>query len=88
MKFFVVLVILLHGEVSPKIFTYRFVEFMEIETCDLFLKTKKPELKESIENQFPVETIHSSMMVCMTQEEINAINQAKQDSKWQELKHI
>ena len=66
MKFFIVLVILLHGEVSPKIFTYRFVEFMEIETCDLFLKTKKPELKESIENQFPVETIHSSMMVCMT----------------------
>ena len=88
MKFFVVLVILLHGEVSPKIFTYRFVEFMEIETCDLFLKTKKLELKESVENQFPVETIHSSMMVCMTQEEINAINQAKQDSKWQELKHI
>jgi hypothetical protein len=88
MKFFVVLVILLHGEVSPKLFTYRFVEFMEIETCDLFLKTKKPELKESIENQFPVETIHSSMMVCMTQEEINALNQVKQDSKWQEQKHI
>ena len=88
MKFFLVLIILLHGEVSPKLFTYRFVEFTEIETCDLFLKTKKLELKESIENQFPVETIHSSMMVCMTQEEINAINQAKQDSKWQEQKHI
>ena len=88
MKFFIVLVILLHGEVSPKIFTYRFVEFMEIETCDLFLKTKKPELKESVENQFPVETIHSSMMVCMTQEEIDTLNQAKQDSKWQEPKHI
>ena len=88
MKFFLVLVILLHGEVSPKLFTYRFIDFTEIETCDLFLKTKKLELKESIENQFPVETIHSSMMVCMTQEEINAINQAKQDSKWQELKHI
>ena len=88
MKFFIVLVILLHGEVSPKIFTYRFVEFMEIETCDLFLKTKKPELKESIENQFPVETIHSSMMVCMTAKEIDQINQLKQDSKWQEPKHI
>ena len=88
MKFFIVLVILLHGEVSPKIFTYRFVEFMEIETCDLFLKTKKPELKESIENQFPVETIHSSMMVCMTTQEINQINESKQDGKWQEPKHI
>jgi hypothetical protein len=88
MKFFLVLIILLHGEVSPKLFTYRFIDFTEIETCDLFLKTKKSELKESIENQFPVETIHSSMMVCMTQEEINAINQAKQDSKWQEQKHI
>ena len=88
MKFFLVLIILLHGEVSPKLFTYRFIDFTEIETCDLFLKTKKQQLKESIENQFPVETIHSSMMVCMTQEEINAINQAKQDSKWQEQKHI
>ena len=88
MKFFIVLVILLHGEVSPKLFTYRFIDFTEIETCDLFLKTKKPQLKESIENQFPVETIHSSMMVCMTQEEIDAINQVKQDDKWQEPKHI
>ena len=88
MKFFLVLIILLHGEVSPKLFTYRFIDFTEIETCDLFLKTKKPQLKESIENQFPVETIHSSMMVCMTQEEINALNQVKQDSKWQEQKHI
>jgi len=88
MKFFVVLVILLHGEVSPKLFTYRFVDFTEIETCSVFIQTKKPQLKESIENQFPVETIHSSMMVCMTQEEINALNQVKQDSKWQEQKHI
>ena len=88
MKFFVVLVILLHGEVSPKLFTYRFIDFTEIETCDLFLKTKKLELKESIENQFPVETIHSSMMVCMTAQEIDQINQSKQDNKWQEPKHI
>jgi len=88
MKFFVVLVILLHGEVSPKLFTYRFVDFTEIETCNVFIQTKRPQLKESIENQFPVETIHSSMMVCMTQEEINALNQVKQDSKWQEQKHI
>ncbi len=88
MKFFIVLVILLHGEVSPKIFTYRFVEFIEIETCDLFLKTKKQQLKESVEYQFPVETIHSSMMVCMTPQEINQINESKQDDKWQEPKHI
>jgi hypothetical protein len=88
MKFFVVLVILLHGEVSPKLFTYRFVDFTEIETCSVFIQTKRLQLKESIENQFPVETIHSSMMVCMTQEEINALNQVKQDSKWQEQKHI
>tara|TARA_Y100000114_G_scaffold26906_1_gene22592 strand:- start:407 stop:673 length:267 start_codon:yes stop_codon:yes gene_type:complete len=88
MKFFIVLVILLHGEVSPKLFTYRFVEFTEIETCDVFLKSKKSQLKESVENQFPVETIHSSMMVCMTAQEINQINELKQDNKWQEQKHI
>ena len=88
MKFFVVLVILLHGEVSPKLFTYRFIEFTEIETCDLFLKTKKQALKESIERQFPVETIHSSMMMCMTQEEIDALNNQKQENKWQPQEHI
>jgi len=88
MKFFVVLVILLHGEVSPKLFTYRFVEFTEVKNCSVFIQAKRPQLKESIEKQFPVETIHSSMMVCMTQEEIDALNQVKQDSKWQEQKHI
>ena len=88
MKFFIVLIILLHGEVSPKLFTYRFIEFTEIETCDLFLKTKKQALKESIERQFPVETIHSSMMVCMTQEEIDKLNQQQQENKWQPQEHI
>jgi hypothetical protein len=88
MKFFVVLVILLHGEVSPKLFTYRFVDFTEIETCSVFIQTKRPQLKESIEKQFPVKTIHSSMMVCMTQKEIDALNKVKQDNKWQEPKHI
>jgi hypothetical protein len=88
MKFFIVLIILLHGEVSPKLFTYRFIEFTEIETCDLFLKTKKQALKESIERQFPVETIHSSMMMCMTQEEIDALNNQKQENKWQPQEHI
>jgi len=88
MKFFIVLVILLHGEISPKLFTYRFIEFTEIETCDLFLKTKKQALKESIERQFPVETIHSSMMMCMTQEEIDALNNQKQENKWQPQEHI
>ncbi len=88
MKFFIVLIILLHGEISPKLFTYRFIEFTEIETCDLFLKTKKQALKESIERQFPVETIHSSMMMCMTQEEIDALNNQKQENKWQPQEHI
>jgi len=88
MKFFIVLVILLHGEISPKLFTYRFIEFTEIETCDLFLKTKKQALKESIERQFPVETIHSSMMMCMTQKEIDALNNQKQENKWQPQEHI
>ena len=52
-------------------------------------KSKKhKELKQSIERQFPVETIHSSMMICMTAEEIDAINQQKQDNKWQQQGHI
>ena len=88
MKFFIVLVILLAGEENPRVMQYKYSDFLEIETCDLFLKTKKSQLKESVENQFPVETIHSSMMVCMTAQEINQINESKQDGKLQEPKHI
>jgi hypothetical protein len=72
----------------PKVFTYKFMQFNEIEACDSFLKANKPELKKSIESQFPVEKIHTSMMMCMTAEEINRLTNQIQESKWQEQKHI
>ena len=88
MKFFVVLIILLNQAPVPKVYTYQFITFNEIETCEVFIKTKRQELKESIERQFPVETIHSSMMACMTAEEIDRLNNQQQESTWQEPKHI
>tara|TARA_E500000178_G_C16952607_1_gene722029 strand:- start:1161 stop:1400 length:240 start_codon:yes stop_codon:yes gene_type:complete len=75
-------------ESLPKVFTYKFMQFNEIEACDFFLKENKPELKKSIESQFPVETIHTSMMMCMTTDEINRLTNQIQESKWQEQKHI
>ena len=88
MKFFVVLIILLNQAPIPKVYTYQFMTFNEIETCEVFIKTKRQTLKESIERQFPVETIHSSMMTCMTAEEIDRLNNQQQENIWQEPKHI
>jgi len=77
MKFFIVLIILLVGEPSPKVFVYKYETFLEIETCDLYIKTSKESLKQSIERQFPVETIEQSIVVCMTQQEIDKLYQKK-----------
>jgi len=52
MKFFIVLVILLSGEMSPNIFVFRFEQFNEIETCDNYIKDNEQYLTTQIENQF------------------------------------
>ena len=90
MKFFVVLIILLNQAPIPKVYTYQFMTFNEIETCEVFIKTKRQTLKESIERQFPVETIHSSMMACMTAEEIDrpTINNRKAHGRNQNIFNI
>jgi len=77
MKFFIVLIILLVGEPSPKVFVYKYETFLEIETCDMYIQTSKESLKKSIERQFPVESIHSSAVVCMTEQEIDKLYQKK-----------
>ena len=41
MKFFVVLIILLNQAPIPKVYTYQFMTFNEIETCEVFIKTKR-----------------------------------------------
>lgn len=73
MKFFIVLIILLVGEPSPKVLVYKYESFLEIETCDMYIKTSKENLKKSIERQFPVETIEQSAVVCMTKEQIDQL---------------
>lgn len=88
MKFFIVLVILLSGEMSPNIFVFRFEQFNEIETCDNYIKDNEQYLTRQIENQFPKETIQQSMVMCMTPKEINKLIEYTEDKKWQEQKPI
>ena len=88
MKFFIVLVILLSGEMSPNIFVFRFEQFNEIETCDNYIKNNEQYLTRQIENQFPVETIEESVVMCMTPKEINKLIEYTEDKKWQEQKPI
>ena len=88
MKFFIVLVILLVGEENPRIMQYKYGDFLEIETCDKFIEEQRDYLKESIELQFPVETIQESVVMCMTQEEINRVTNYLEEKQWQGQKHI
>lgn len=88
MKFFIVLVILLSGEMSPNIFVFRFEQFNEIETCDNYIKDNEQYLTTQIENQFPKETIQQSRVMCMTPKEINKLIEYTEDKKWQEQKPI
>ena len=88
MKFFIVLVILLVGEKNPRVMQYKYSDFLEIETCDKFIEEQKDYLKESIELQFPVETIQESVVMCMTQEEIEKVTNYLEEKQWQGQKHI
>jgi len=88
MKFFIALLVMLNTEQYPKVFTYQYVNFLDIKNCDAFLVTYKDKLKESIEEQFGIENISSSAMICMTQDEINKLSNDIEAKKWQEQKHI
>lgn len=73
---------------SPNIFVFRFEQFNEIETCDNYIKDNEQYLTRQIENQFPVETIEESVVMCMTPKEINKLIEYTEDKKWQEQKPI
>jgi hypothetical protein len=88
MKFFIVLVILFVGEENPMVMQYKYGDFLEIETCDSFIEEQADYLKASIELQFPVETIQESVVMCMTQKEIDRVINHLEDKKWQEQNHI
>jgi NAD(P)H-flavin reductase len=88
MKFFIVLVILLSGNQHADIFVFKFEQFNEIETCDNYIKDNEKYLTRQIENQFPVETIEESVVMCMTPKEINKVIEYTEDKKWQEQKPI
>ena len=87
MKFFIVLVILLVGEENPRVMQYKYGDFLEIETCDTFIEEQRDYLKESIELQFPVETIQESVVMCMTQKEIDRITNYLEEKQWLEQQH-
>jgi len=88
MKFFIVLVILLAEHTSPKLFVFRFEDFSEQNTCANYINGNKDYLKMEIEKQFPVKTIEESMVVCMTQPEIDKITKILEGKQWQEQQHI
>ena len=88
MKFFIILVNLLSGEISPNIFVFKFEQFNEIETCDNYIIDNEQYLTRQIENQFPKETIEQTMVMCMTPKEINNLVKYTEEKKWQEQNPI
>ena len=81
MKFFIVLIILLVGENSPNIYTFRYEAFSEIEQCNMYINTSKDYLKYQIERQFPRETIQESMVECMSPEKVKKLLKQTEDKK-------
>jgi hypothetical protein len=88
MKFFLTLIVLLNGEIYPKVFQYRFIDFSNLENCNNFLVRYQKEIKESIEYQFKKFYIKNTATLCMTQEEITKILNEIEAKKWQGQKHI
>jgi hypothetical protein len=87
MKFLITLIIFFNGEISPKVYTYQFMDFTDYKTCEIFINTKQDFLKQSIEGQFP-ETINSTAMLCLTQEQITEFANDLELKKWQQQKRI
>ena len=67
---------------------YKYSDFLEIKTCDLYIENESNYLKATIEAQFPVETIQESVVMCMTQNEIDRVTNYLEEKQWQEQKHI
>jgi len=88
MKIFIVLIILLVGEEYPRVLTYSFDTFSETEECIMYIETSKKYLINTIEKQFPKETIKNSAVFCMTQLEIDNIINYLEEKEWQEQQHI
>jgi len=88
MKFFIALVIILNTEMFPRIFTYQYVNFPDLKNCENFLLEYQVDLKKSIEGQFPVETINSTAMLCLTQEQITEFTNRLELKKWQQQRRI
>ena len=84
MKFLIALIIFFNGEISPKIYTYQFIDFTEYKTCEVFINTEKDFLKQSIEGQFPVNTVRSSAVTCMTPKEVAELKEYTMGGIWEQ----
>jgi len=84
MKFLITLIIFFQGEISPKVYTYQFMDFTEYKICEVFINTKKDFLKQTIEGQFPADTVRTSMVTCMTPKEVAELKEYTMGGIWEQ----
>jgi hypothetical protein len=84
MKFLITLIIFFNGEISPKVYTYQFIDFAEYKTCEIFINTKQDFLKQSIEGQFPADTVSTSMVTCLTPQGVAELKEYTMGGIWEQ----
>lgn len=73
MKFFIVLLIVFANEPQPLVYKNTTFSFLEIETCNTFIESKKDYLNETINSQFKNKTIKKFEIACMSEQQFKEL---------------
>jgi len=69
MKYVLVLIIFFTGEYDPKLYRYTYLDFIDENTCQVFVKAKRELLEQSVNKQFAHKGIEYQEMTCWSEKE-------------------
>jgi|TARA_Y100000114_G_C11746506_1_gene321910 hypothetical protein len=72
MEYLVILALSFFDQPDLKFYNYRFVKFQDKQTCEIFITSKRDQLKESIRSQFNQKNnVKNYIISCWSSEEWN-----------------
>jgi len=69
MKYVLILIIFFTGENNPTLYKYTYLDFIDKNTCNVFVKAKRELLEQSVNNQFSYRGIEYQEMTCWSEKE-------------------
>ena len=69
MKYVLILIIFFAGENNPTLYKYTYLDFIDENTCHVFVKAKRELLQQSINSQFVNKKIEYQEMTCWSEKE-------------------